>query len=783
MIGGCIVQAPEVERPLRHTAAGIVQASPTLTPSVVECMGRTTSIAFSGANGDILVGVDVSTPQRWNEPSASFRGFAAGGGSNGTIIDYKHKKVVGFQESSAYGIWLAGSNGGGGIRSRAVGADRWTLRSTLYYGEVQDGGSTDPRRTKSRTILIDGTSTWVACKRTSGSPAWGIARSSDSGVNWTAWSFGTGRNYTALYKSPQYTCIYATADDREGSGNDGVFILTGLASGTGTVTRIDNVGTGAPTLADVRDVWVGRIGTTDYVYVAVGNKSGVDADRGVWLCKVNADPTGGGFSAAASCTWTHIFTPGSSDRVNAIVGYQPNTGATPIYTMTGYFKSSTNATGTYTLSPGAGGTVKTYRVMAVQCLNADAVTPSHAVVSNAVNVDMRTYGTDRDHVMSYVGETSNENSRFGGTSFSINDMAISANGQTVVTAGKSSPWICKNPWSGTPSWRPLSKGLGALEGGYSNVYAGKHRFAIGDDDRGMYTFTTFGYLRPEWVIAENIDGVVSTANAMNTVSLAVDGESLLSSRDADGRGYRTTDPWVYEDAFITAMYTTTGPGKCIGAFEWVDSLSVTRNLVVTQSAIFRNGTSVATVASTATRTEFIYAGATCWLHYPDLGIYRSTDNGATWVLWWTYAISDSQTAKYSGHIAHFPGSVDIYAAFDAGGVWRCTDADTSTPGTGLAGSRPTNTNLVMGGALPSGTESISAIGVDQWSGTVYACGYSKTGTGLARYYRLTRGTGSDWVQINDPEYPESCIIPQYIAAYGGWVWIATASNCTLRRMP
>ena len=358
MIGGCIVQAPEVERPLRHTAAGIVQASPTLTPSVVECMGRTTSIAFSGANGDILVGVDVSTPQRWNEPSASFRGFAAGGGSNGTIIDYKHKKVVGFQESSAYAIWLAGSNGGGGIRSRAVGADRWTLRSTLYYGEVQDGGSTDPRRTKSRTILIDGTSCWVACKRTSGSPAWGIARSSDSGVNWTAWSFGTGRNYTAMYKSPQYTCIYATADDREGSGNDGVFILTGLASGTGTVTRIDNVGTGAPTLADVRDVWVGRIGTTDYVYVAVGNKSGVDADRGVWLCKVNADPTGGGFSAAASCTWTHIFTPGSSDRVNAIVGYQPNTGATPIYTMTGYFKSSTNATGTYTLSPGAGGTVK-----------------------------------------------------------------------------------------------------------------------------------------------------------------------------------------------------------------------------------------------------------------------------------------------------------------------------------------------------------------------------------------------------------------------------------------
>lgn len=781
MISGCYVQAPEVERPLRHTAGGIIQAPPALTPSVVECMGRTTSIAFSEYNGDILVGVDVSTPQRWNEPSASFRGYAAGGGSNGTIIDYKHKKVVGFQESSAYGIWLCGSNGGGGIRSRAVGADRWTLRTTSYYGEVQDGGSTDPRRTKAKTVLIDGTSCFVACKRTSGSPAWGVARSTDSGATWTAWSFGTGRNYTAMMKSPQYSAIYASADDREGSGNDGVFIFTGLG-GTATVTRIDNIGTGAPTLADVRDVWVGHIGTTDYVYVAVGNKSGVDADRGVWLCKVNADPTGGGFGAG-NLTWTHVFTPGSSDRVNACVGYQPTSGATPIYMMAGYYKSSTNATGTYQLSPGAGGATKTYRVVAQRSLNADATTPSWSVVSNATNVNMKTYATDRDHVMAYVGETSNENSRFGGTSFSIQDMAISADGQTVVTAGKSSPWICKNPWAGTPEWRPLSKGLGALEGGYQNVYAGKHRFAIADDDRGMYTFDTFGYLRPEWVIAENIDGVVSTANAMNTVSLAVDGESLLSGRDADGRGYRTTDPWDYSSAFITAMYTTTGPGKCIGAWEWIDSLGNTRNLVVTQTTVFRNGTSVlAGLGSTATRSEFLYAGATCWLHVPDKGIYRSTDNAASWSLWWTYGISDSQTAKYSGHIAHFPGSVDIYAAFDAGGVWRCTDADTSTAGTGLSGSRPANTSLVMGGDLPSGTEDISAIGVDQLTGTVYACGYSKTGTALARYYRLARGVGSDWKRIDDAEYPESCIIPQYISAYGGWVWIATASNCTLRRM-
>ncbi|HVE28342.1 MAG TPA: hypothetical protein VNC22_23200 [Sporichthya sp.] len=781
-VGACIVVPPVAERPIRHTGAGITQANPVLTPSVVECMGRTTSIAFSGYNGDIIVGGDVAPPQRWNEPAATFRGFAAGGASDGSIINYKYKKTVGCVENATHSIWLAGSNGGGGILSRAVGATKHTLRTTLYYGEVQDGGSADPRRTKSRTILQDGTTDFVACKRSSGSPAWGVARSTDSGVNWTAWSFGTGRNYTAMVKSPQYSCIYAAADNREGSGNDGVFIFTGLGSGSATVTRIDNIGTGAPTIADARDVWVGHIGTTDYLFVQVGNKAGSDADRGTWRCKINADPTGGGFGAG-NITWEHIHTPGSADRVNAIVGFQPNAGASPIYLMSGYFKSSTNATGTYTLSPGAGGTVKTYRVMAVRTLNGDATTPSWDVVSNATNVDMRTYGTDRDHVMTYVGETSNENSRFGGTSYSIQDMAISANGLRIVVAGKSSPWICDNPWATTPTWRPFSKGLGVLEGGYASTYAGKHRFAIADDDRGMYTFTTFGYLRPEWVIAENIDGVVSTANAMNSVAVAADGVSLLSPRDADGRSYITTDPWTYEDAFITALYTSSRTAPAICTAQWVDATATTRTLEVTRTAIYRDGTQVATIASAAaTRAEFLYAGATCWLHVPDLGVYRSTNNGASWTLWWNYAVSDSQTAKYSGHIAHFPGSTTLYAAFDAGGVWRCTDADVSDAGTGLSGSRPTSTNLITGGALPSGTEDISAIGVDQVSGTVYACGYSRTGAALGHLYRLTRGLGSNWVRIDDTEYSESCLVPQFLTAYGGWVWISTASNCTLRRM-
>jgi hypothetical protein len=253
--------------------------------------------------------------------------------------------------------------------------------------------------------------------------------------------------------------------------------------------------------------------------------------------------------------------------------------------MAGYFKSSTNSSGTYTLSAGAGGTVKNYRVMMQQCLDGTAVTPTWNVVSGSGNVDMRTYATDRDHVMAYVRETSNETPRFGGR-YSINDMAISSNGQRIVAAGKSSPWVCDNPWVGTPQWRPFSKGLGALEGGYANVYVpGTNRVAIADDDRGMYTFLQFGYLRPEWVIAENIDGIVSTANAMNTIRLATNGDPL-TSRDADGRPYRTTKAWNYNTAVTSAIYTSARTALDLRR-PWLDGTSTSRYIDVTRTAIYR----------------------------------------------------------------------------------------------------------------------------------------------------------------------------------------------------
>lgn len=782
-------QPPLVERPHATVAGGCVQFSPTIVPSMVECQGRSTCVSFSEYNGDAWVGIDVAPLQRWRESAASFLGYAAGAASDGSALAYQNKKVVAAREGATFGVWLSGSNNQGAIWRRAVGASVWQLITTGFYGEVQDGGSSNPRRTGSRLVVIDGTNVFIACERTA-APTNGVARSVDSGASYTAWNFGTSRNYTGMMKSPQYQAIYASADDRSPAASSGVFVFTGLTGSASTV-RIDTIGTGAPTLSDVRDVYVVQEGTTDCLFVVCGNIAGSDANRGIWRCRIDADPTGGGFGAA-NITWTHILTPGASDRINKVVAFKPNgPSAGPIYLACVYHSSATTGTGSYNLSAGAGGSSQNYRVTAQRSLDGDAATPTWTVVSNAANVNIVTYGTQHAHVVTYVGEQSNEKGRWGGSNYSCTDLAITADGARLVASGKSTPWVCDNPWATTPSWRPFSKGLGALEGGYQNVaIPGSHKNAVADDDRGLYTFRNdaCGYDGPAWVIAENIDGVIGSNNAMNGVSIDptdTTGNTLLTPRDLDGKGYVGTNMFDLATAGITAILSAGGTGKAIGAYRWVDSGSVTRTLVVTSTGFWRDTTQVSSVTSAATRSEFISSGAICWLYLPDLGIYRSTNDGVTWVLWWDLPIGVTQTAKYSGHMAQDRDvATTLWVTYTDGGVWKATSANSTAVGSGVAGSRPANTTKVTGGALPLGTEATSALAVDATRGDVWVCGYSPTGATTPKLYRLPHEDQTAWQTVSDPggQYAESALIPQTMTVIDGLCRIGTASNGTLRRL-
>lgn len=784
--GGALVQLSRTGRPGVHTGGVLFQPTPVVQPSMVESMGRTTSVSYSPYNGDWIVGADVAPPQRWVRSLRSFTGFAAGMGSDGSSVSFACKKTVACREDASGNAYaIMGANNAGGIFRRPVGAAFWTLATTGFYGETQDGGSSDPRRTGSRCLLIDGTTVYAAVERAA-SPTNIIARSTDSGGAWSAWETTTTRNFTALVKSPQYQAIYATADGRVGSSADGVFIITGLGS-TAVLTRIDNVGSGAPTLVDVRDVFVVREGTTDTLFVVVGNKAGSDADRGVWRCRIDSDPAAVGFTASSHVTWTHILTTGASDRPQSCVAYKPNgSGAGPIYLFVNYFKSSTNSTGTYALSSGVttpGN--QSYRVTAQRSLNADAATPLWDIVSTFANVDVTTFGTPHAHIVSYCGEESTENARWGGTNFAGAGCDISTDGSTIVTVGSATPWRCDNPWDAAPLWRPFSRGFAGLENNYSHVRVpGTNRTAVSDIDRSAFFWNSgaLGYNGPVWCLAENQDGIAGTVNEVNQVSLALD-QSRVYAAYVGGRAYVVTNGWDYTlaHASLQAPDTSSGSPECIGVFQWSDSTATNRLLIVTTTGIWRDSTKVLTFASVVSRCDFVSTGNFCFLHVADLGIYRSTDDGATWVLWWDYGISNGLLQRMCGHTVLSTENDDqLFVSFDTGGVWRCSDAGNASTGSGLAGSRPSGTQLVVGGALPAGTEPIAAIAVDAQRDVLWAAGFLPGGGARnALYYKYA---GDDtWYRLDDNEFAESGFLPEHMGAVGGQLIIGTAI-CTLRRI-
>lgn len=542
------IAAARYGRPTRYGGAGQGHFAPRRVwmPSTIEATGRTLCATWSDRDDTWVIGVDVSCPSKWSRQSHIFKNYGAGGGYNQFDADLTTtlKKSPWVAETTDRAVWMAGSNDNGGIMYRLPVDDAWTNVSSNWYGLANEGGNTDPRTAGSRMGLFTGTMTFMTAIQDS-APRRTILKQSTVGGQWAAWATVTSRNWTAIVKSPQWDVIYGSVDGTV-AGVDGVYACTGLSSATATVTQFDTVGTAAPTLADCRDVFVVTRSSVDYLYVVVGN----NADRGVWECKITHDPSDGGFVAATHLTWRQVFTvDNASDRPQSIAVYYDST-LDKVMAYLGLFVNNATATGTWSESTGV---VNSYRRSHYRCLDLLAVSPTWEVVSNVLNVNLQTEGidsVDHPHVISLVGESSIEKGRIGGSNHACQSINVNPTGTEVVTVGKTTPWICKNPWATTPEWRPFSYGLGALSGGYQATIINEKSqgwFAFNDDDRGGWFIEHGSPGRFVWCLANDQTGIPTTSNATFSIARSVlgveisTGGLLFGARDS--RGYRVQYPF------------------------------------------------------------------------------------------------------------------------------------------------------------------------------------------------------------------------------------------------
>lgn len=571
------IAAARYGRPTRYGGGGQGHHAPRRVwlPSQIDATGRTICATWSDRDDTWVIGVDVSCPSKWSRRSHIFTNYGAGGGYNAFEADLTTtlKKSPFVAETTDRAVWLAGSNDNGGIMGRLPVNDAWTNVSATYYGLANEGGSNDPRTAGSRLGLFTGDLSFLATIKDA-APRRGILKQSAAGGPWAEWAYATSRNWTAIVKSPQWDVIYGSVDGTA-AGVDGVYGLTGLSTATATVTQFDTVGVGAPTLSDCRDIFAVTVGGVDYVYVVVGTTT----DRGVWELAVTVDPSDGGFVPATDLTWRKVFTPDdtTNDRPQSICVFYDTTDA-QMKAYLGLFIANTLATGSYSESTGV---VNSYRRTHYRCLDLLDVSPVWANVTSDINVNLQTFGIDNvvhEHVISLIGESSIEKGRIGGGNHSCQSINVNPAGTEVVTVGKTTPWICTNPWDTTPEWRPFSYGLGALAGGYQAVIINEQSqgwFAFNDDDRGGWLVEYGSPGKFVWCLANDQTGIPTTSNATGTIARSVmgvehtDGGLLFGARSA--RGYRVQfpfDPPAPQDVGL----------RDVGVQAEVDGTSVTVNL-------------------------------------------------------------------------------------------------------------------------------------------------------------------------------------------------------------
>jgi hypothetical protein len=534
----------------------------------------------------------------------------------------------------------------------------------------------------------------------------------------------------------------------------------------------------------------------DYLYCYVGT----GANAGVWECVVTKDRSLGAL-VDADVTWRRILTFSAGDEAQCGVARQPSgPGTLPIQLYSFQYASTSNSSGTYVLTAAAGGATRNYRKGALRCMDATVTpTPTWEILGGA-NVNMNMYGVPYTfpHPVTFMGEAAAENGRFLGSNWGAQDADMSPDSSTIVIVGKTSPYRCDNPWVADPTtivFQPFSQGLGVLSGGWDIALAPVDGNAIAcDDDRGFYAFQDL-WRHPILATAIGSDdllGISISPNACASVEPSVVTPTTMLLGHATGVGFAASSEFTVPPTAITLAkdFSATSATNCIGFYDLLDGASALRYLgVLIGAGIVRSAagggtpnTTVSAFTSVAERSILARSGGGqyLWLCVPDKGIYRSTDYGATWSLWWNHAIA-GEGSRWFGFLAqdHFDPDA-LWVTFDDGGVWRITGARTAASSAA---------KKVVGGDL-AGTEIMGLVIVDQLWGTVTAFRAINGDGEQARVYRLANGTVSDagstytgiWIEDVDEEIAEGGQLVVAGIAHGRKVAAAASGQGVLRRV-
>lgn len=711
----------------------------TTFPSILDGTGRVTCGAYDGT-GRWYSGSDTAGIHRSTDDDQGWEAFQAGLHLKGSSLTNIFQHCAGVGASADTVIHINGHAGSrGSLQTRLPGDTKWRVNQR-YFGDGSNstsGGGT--ARPTGRRVEISDEWAWVSCQDSSDGDKYGLTRSSDFGVTWSPWKFADNREYTGLFISPQFTTpgskvLYVTADDA-GSGAPGVYVIT-HADGTAVFTRIDNVGSGAPTLTSPRDLLVVNEGGSDVAYVA--------GSAGIHRCIIG-DPTSGGWTAG-SVSWSSITPTGTvGSDWNSVCGKRSGSST---YLMIGNFNAATNATGTYTQGDGvvdSGNGTGQYKATHMRSLNGGS---TWTTISNAANVSDIVYGTAEVWVQATAKDIPLNASRLGGGSHSVGQLVLDPVNDVVRSFGKGGVWRTDDPWDATPHWQPFVQGLGGInvEAVVMDPFDNTH-IANTDSDRHGYHFTNGGIGQPRCYF----DSIPQSSFSVWYHPVATgnpDGTTLV------GNGSNVsinTNPWNPNTDYVNHSVGSSVADLCrFGHGGSIITLILSGNNIKRSTAADLSGL---TTVATGVGSPGAGGQSFCCLE-GDPNVYLFTLTG-----WWRSTNAGASWTKVSTHSASGPNDAQAKCAQDPTnpttlyytlteahpGLWKVANANGAF-----------TVSQVTGGVL-SGSDICGPVAVEPNTGDVYVVltADNPGGTDILS----APGGSTTFASIADANFAEYCDYP------------------------